>query len=151
MFLGFIRATNFGLYFDHHSGPLHFKLFKTCNAPIMFACYCMGSHSRTEHLTERSQHLPANRKSLNEHYHIHSDTVQSLLHVTDTVRSIYGPIQGTHSTLWHWKFRNKTVYVNIYDTYRGIVHAKLQLQYCIGRLSNIYGTYLGIVHAKLQL
>ena len=33
MFLVFIRATGFGLDFDHHSSPLHLlQLFKTRNA-----------------------------------------------------------------------------------------------------------------------
>ena len=46
MLLVFIMTTGFGLYFDHHSGPLHVKLFKTWNALITFVCYCMGSHSQ---------------------------------------------------------------------------------------------------------
>ena len=34
--LVFIMATGFGLYFDHHSGPLHLKLFNTkCSTLIL--------------------------------------------------------------------------------------------------------------------
>ena len=43
MFLVFISAIGFGLYFDLHLGPFHFKLFKTWNALITSVCYCMGS------------------------------------------------------------------------------------------------------------
>jgi hypothetical protein len=39
MFLVFIRATGFGLYFDHHSGPFHF--FFSSFRPV--ACYSSAS------------------------------------------------------------------------------------------------------------